>query len=93
MIEIQVIRRRDGVQSSSVKKFEDHYLAAKWLVEDSYFQNPEVIEVVWTQHGCRHQWKFLDVTERDLPGFRCRNCGIEFSMAESLIDEMYRRSQ
>lgn len=93
MIEIQIIRRKDGVQTSSVKQFEDHHLAAKWLVEDSYFQNPDVIEVVWAQHGCRHQWKFVDLTERDLQGFRCRHCGVEFSMEDGLIDAMYRKSK
>lgn len=93
MIEIQIVRRKDGVQSSSIKKFVDHHEASKWLVEDSYFQNPDVIEVVWRQQGCRHQWKFMDVTERDLQGFRCRHCGVEFSMEDGLIDAMYRKSK
>jgi hypothetical protein len=92
MIEIQIIRRKDGVETSSIRRFEDHHRASKWLIEDSYFQNPDVIKVIWEQHGCRHQWAFQDLTERDLQGFRCRHCGVEFSMEDGLIDEMYRKS-
>jgi hypothetical protein len=92
MIEIQIVRRKDGIETSSIRRFEDHHRASKWLIEDSYFQNPDVIKVIWKQHGCRHQWVFQDLTECDLQGFRCRHCGVGFSMADGLIDEMYRKS-
>lgn len=93
MIEITIVRRKEGVEQSSLKQFDSHRRAAKWLVEDSYFQNHDVVKVVWEQLGCRHDWQFLSVAERDIQGFNCRHCGVEFSMAPGLIDEMFRRAQ
>jgi hypothetical protein len=93
MIRIEIFRLDNGVTSSTLKHFEDHGLAANWLINDSYFLNHNVVKVVWEKLGCQHSWKFVDLTERDLQGFRCRHCDVEFSMVDGLIDEMFRKSQ
>ena len=93
MIEIVITRLKDGREAMAVKQFRDHAEAASWLVQDSYFQNHDVVRVTWQRRECEHDWKFLDIAERELQGFRCRHCGVEFSMVEGFIDELYRRAQ
>lgn len=93
MIRIEVVRLTNGITSSTLRGFIDHHEAAKWLIEDSYFRNHDVVKVIWEQVGCRHDWKFIDLTEDDLQGFRCRHCGVGFSMEDGIVDEMFRKSQ
>lgn len=93
MIRIEVVRLTNGITSSTLRGFIDHHEAAKWLIEDSYFRNHDVVKVIWEQVGCRHDWKFIDLTEADLQGFRCRHCGVGFSMEDGIVDEMFRKSQ
>lgn len=92
MIQIQVTWSQQGVHSVTQKEFVDHAEAAKWLIEDSYFNDPDVIKVVWEQRECRHSWNLLSAPEDDPKSFRCRYCGVEFAASNEQVDEMFRKS-
>lgn len=93
-VHITVTRRDGGVERSDLKVFEDHQKAANWLVQDSYFQNYDVVKVVYEVFGCLHVWDFhREPLADEHPMFCCKLCGAGFLIEASLINEMFKKSQ
>lgn len=93
-IHVTIVRRDAGVERGSLKVFEDHQKAANWLIQDSYFQNYDVVKVVYEVLGCLHVWDFHAAPLADeLAMFRCKLCQAHFLIEPDLIGEMFKKTQ
>lgn len=79
-IKIEKVISDRGVEHSDLRHFDDVHEAAKWLIENSYFMNRNVIEVIWTRVGdCEHIWRPVDASQDDVQ-FSCAYCGKDLAL-------------
>lgn len=81
-IQIEIVKSSYGNEHSDLRTFEDRHSAAKWLIEDSYFGNPNVIKVVWeVVEGCDHQWRAQEPGNGHMQ-FTCVYCRLDFFLSQ-----------
>lgn len=83
MIRITIKRKGQPLQ---VKEFDDINLAGRWLIEDSYMTNPDVISFTWENiPPCEHVWGLWNSDEDDLE-FTCTyNCGATAKISHGYV--------
>ena len=73
-IRIEKVISDQGIEHSDLRHFDDVHEAAKWLIENSYFMNRNVVKVIWERVGdCEHVWRVFDQGQDDVE-LQCACC-------------------
>lgn len=80
-------------QTAKIREYADTTEALKWLIEDSYFTNDNVREVVWENVSeCEHQW-VGSASDAEFAYFNCRLCDREVQFEHSRLTRIAKVAQ